>query len=396
MLDSARVRSLRGVLETRLLPAVLKDCAALDLTAFCVRGEPISYAEAVRGSFAPIAVGDAWGPPWSTTWFRVRGSVPPAWAGQKVVALFDLGFLAQTGFTCEALSWKDGVPWRGVDPNHNWLPILGSEVDFYLEAAANPTATLAGPDPAPSMIALRESPDPAFILYVAELRIQDEVARKLALDFKVALDLAEALPDGSPRREILDALDRFADTNDPKVLSDMTSMRATATHLISAVGHAHIDTAWLWPIRETRRKCARSFSTQLALMDEYPDYRFACSQAVQYLWMKESYPTIYEGIRAKVAAGQWEPVGGMWVEPDCNLSIWTWRWGRRRRPGDDRVGAQAHASTRCAGDRPFARSGLLRNRFERSARPDDLGGRAVLRVASRHVHHPGSDQAAQP
>jgi len=319
MLDSGRARRLREVLETRLLTAVLKESEALEMTAFCVRGEPISYADAVRGEFAPIAVGDAWGPPWSTTWFHVRGSVPHAWAGQKVVALFDLGFLAQTGFTCEALAWKDGEPWRGVDPNHSWLPILGSEVDFYLEAAANPTATLAGPDPAPSMIALRESPDPAFNLYAAELRIQDEVARKLALDFKVALDLAEALPDGSPRREILDALDRFADTNDPKVLSDMMSMRATATHLISAVGHAHIDTAWLWPIRETRRKCARSFSTQLALMDEYPDYRFACSQAVQYLWMKESYPTIYEGIRAKVAAGQWEPVGGMWVEPDCNL-----------------------------------------------------------------------------
>ena len=302
-----------------LLPAVLKESAPLQLTAFCVRGEPISYAEAVRSEFAPIEVGDAWGPPWSTTWFHVRGSVPHAWAGQKVVAFFDLGFLAPTGFTCEALAWKDGLPWRGVDPNHSWLPILGSDVDFYLEAAANPTTTLSGSEPAPSMLALRESPDPAFILYTAELRIQDEAARKLALDFKVALDLAEALPDGSSRREILDALDRFADTNDPKVLSDLMSMRATATHLISAVGHAHIDTAWLWPVRETRRKCARSFSTQLALMDEYPDYRFACSQAVQYLWMKESYPSLYARIREKVAAGQWEPVGGMWVEADCNL-----------------------------------------------------------------------------
>jgi alpha-mannosidase len=119
MLDNARARRLREVLETRLLPAVLKDSAPLELTAFCVRGEPISYAEAVRGSFAPIAVGDAWGPPWSTTWFRVRGSVPHPWVGQKVVALFDLGYLGQTGFTCEALAWKDGVPWRGVDPNHS-------------------------------------------------------------------------------------------------------------------------------------------------------------------------------------------------------------------------------------------------------------------------------------
>jgi alpha-mannosidase len=317
--DAERVGKLREVLETRLLPAVLKDSAPLELTAFCVRGEPISHADAVRGEFAPIAVGDAWGPPWSTTWFHVRGSVPPDWAGQKVVAHFDLGYLAQTGFTCEALAWKDGVPWRGVDPNHQWLPIQGSDVDFYVEAAANPTATLSGPEPAPSMIALRESPEAAFILYTAELRIQDESARRVALDFKVALELAEAIPDGDPRREILEALDRFAEAGDPKFLTDLLSMPAAATHRISAVGHAHIDTAWLWPIRETRRKCARSFSTQLALMDEYPDYRFACSQAVQYAWMKESYPSIYEGIRQKVANGQWEPVGGMWVEPDCNL-----------------------------------------------------------------------------
>ena len=169
------------------------------------------------------------------------------------------------------------------------------------------------------MIALRGSPDPAFILREAELRIQDEAARKLALDFKVALELAEALPNGDRRRAILDALDGFAETHDAARLAKLFSEPVGASHHISAVGHAHIDTAWLWPVRETRRKCARSFSTQLALMDEYPDYRFACSQAVQYLWMKESYPSIYEGIRQKVATGQWEPVGGMWVEADCNL-----------------------------------------------------------------------------
>src|SRR5260370_612011 len=90
-------------------------------------------------------------------------------------------------------------------------------------------------------------------------------------------------------------------------------------HHISAVGHAHIDTAWLWPMREAKRKCARTFSTALALMDEYPDFRFACSQPAQYAWMRESYPTIFEGIREKVAAGRWEPVGSMWIEADCNL-----------------------------------------------------------------------------
>jgi alpha-mannosidase len=247
------------------------------LTAFCVRGEPITYADAIRGDFAPFEVGDPWGPPWSTTWVHVRGRVPEEWAGQRVVALFDLGFNGPTGFTCEALAWKDGKPWRGVDPNHRWLPIDGPDVDFYLEAAANPRATEAGPEPAPSMIALRRSPEPAFVLRQAELSIR-----------------------ASPEEGTSD-------------------VRLDPTHKVTAVGHAHIDTAWEWPLREGKRKVARSWSTQLALMDEYPDYGFAASQPAQYAWMKESYPDIYRRIKEKVAAGQWEPVGAMWVEADCNL-----------------------------------------------------------------------------
>ena len=253
----------------------------LDLTAFGVRGEPISYEEAIRGDYRPFRAGEPWGPPWSTTWFHVTGRVPESWAGKKVVALIDLGFDGPTGFTCEALAWIDARPWRGVDPNHRWLPISGQDVDFYLEAAANVKATESGAEPAESMIALRGSDSPAFIFRQAELAISSPLAG----------EVARSAGGGT----------------------------GPATHQITAVGHAHIDTAWLWPLREARRKCARSFSTALALMDEHPDFRFACSQPAQYAWMKEHYPDIYRGIRAKVAAGQWEPVGAMWVEADCNL-----------------------------------------------------------------------------
>ncbi len=96
-------------------------------------------------------------------------------------------------------------------------------------------------------------------------------------------------------------------------------MRLDSSHRITAVGHAHIDTAWEWPIREAKRKVARSWSTQLALLDQYPDYIFAASQPLHYSWMKESYPDIYRRIKEKIAAGRWEPVGAMWVEADCNL-----------------------------------------------------------------------------
>jgi alpha-mannosidase len=249
----------------------------LELTAFRVRSEPISYADAIRGEFAPIKVGDSWGPPWSTTWFHVRGRVPESWSGHRVVASFDLGFDGPTGFTCEALAWKDGKPWRGVDPNHRWLPIDGPDFDFYLEAAANPQAPEQGPGPAPSMIALRESPEPAFVLRQAVLTIR-------------------SLEGLAPGKAPLDA-----------------------SHRITAVGHAHIDTAWKWPIRESKRKVARSWSTQLALMDEHPDYVFAASQPAHYEWMKGLQPDIYRRIKEKVTTRQWEPIGAMWVEADCNL-----------------------------------------------------------------------------
>ena len=248
----------------------------LELTASSIRGEPLPYEEAVRGEFRPFRVGEAWGPPWSTTWFHVRGRVPDEWSGRRVAAVFDLGFDGPTGFTCEALAWKDGRPWRGVDPNHRWLPVDRPEVDFYLEAAANPRATEQGAEPAPSMIALRESPDPAFVLRQAELALMDPPP------------LANAPLD-------------------------------VGSHAITAVGHAHIDTAWEWPLREARRKVARSWSTQVELMDRYPDYVFAASQPAQYQWMKESYPDLYARIKEKVATRQWEPVGAMWVEADCNL-----------------------------------------------------------------------------
>ena len=83
--------------------------------------------------------------------------------------------------------------------------------------------------------------------------------------------------------------------------------------------HAHIDTAWLWPIRETIRKCTRTFASAVRLMDDYPEYRFSCSQAQQYAWIEERHPDLFERITVKVRGGQWIPVGGMWVEADMNL-----------------------------------------------------------------------------
>src|SRR5918995_353836 len=105
-----------------------------------------------------------------------------------------------------------------------------------------------------------------------------------------------------------------------KVLADPLGRPAHASaHRLSAVGHAHIDCAWLWPLRETRRKCARTFANVTALAADYPELVFACSSAQQYAWVKEDQPALFDRIKRTVASGQWAPVGGMWVESDANL-----------------------------------------------------------------------------
>ena len=105
------------------------------------------------------------------------------------------------------------------------------------------------------------------------------------------------------------------------ILSALLAHRnGTHTHRLSAIGHAHLDTAWLWPLAESYRKAVRTFSSQASYMDRYPEHRFACSQAQQLDWIRRRNPaactTASAGWRRR---DSWVPVGGSWVEPDCNL-----------------------------------------------------------------------------
>ncbi len=89
---------------------------------------------------------------------------------------------------------------------------------------------------------------------------------------------------------------------------------------VGIVGHSHIDIAWLWPIRESIRKAARTFSTIIGLMNEYPEMRYIQSQPILYAMIEEHYPELLPSIRRRVEEGRWEPNGGMWVEADCNIT----------------------------------------------------------------------------
>jgi alpha-mannosidase len=88
---------------------------------------------------------------------------------------------------------------------------------------------------------------------------------------------------------------------------------------LALTGHAHLDLAWLWPVAETRRKARRTFASVLGLMDRYEDFVFNQSSAQLYRWIEDDDPTLFERVKERVSEGRWEPVGGSWVEPDCQI-----------------------------------------------------------------------------
>jgi alpha-mannosidase len=165
----------------------------------------------------------------------------------------------------------------------------------------------------------------------AEIAVVRDDIRALRWDVEVLTDLLGVLPATSTRyAKVVEALvqagallDRFDEAEVAqarKVLAVELGRRAADSGLtLSAVGHAHIDLAWLWPLRETRRKTARTFATALANLDEYPDFVFGASQPQQFQWIREDHPGLWDRIRARVAEGRWEAQGAMWVEPDTNL-----------------------------------------------------------------------------
>ncbi len=333
-LDPVRDERIRQVLAAWVRPALCGPSAPLEVLASHVHGEPIGYGEAVAGAFEPFPIGGAWGPPWGTTWFHLLGRVPPGWAGEEVVMRFEIGNAGDTGFGAEALVWCGDFPAQGLSPNHSRFRIAPrasghEQVDLYVEAAANPRP----PQHLTTWPLLLADPHgaPAFTLARADLAVFRRQLFAFHQAFAALYGLYRDLPADEPRAAqlgaALDAACRALDLDDipasyrqaKPILDDQLRPATASAHHMSAVGHAHIDTAWLWPLRETIRKCARTFSTAVTLMDRYPEYRFACSQPQQYEWMKEHYPSLYRRMVEKVATGQLVPTGAMWVEADCNV-----------------------------------------------------------------------------
>ena len=342
--NSTLIRArIRRFVSERITPSRYRVSSPLKITAWEVPDEPVPFADAQGQAFSPFRLGQPWGKPWGTTWFHVTGVVPASWSrfddlDTRTELLVDLGFLSgQAGFQAEGLVYDpEGHIVKAVEPFNNYVPLTagpGDRIDLFIEAASNPDVgsdwtfqpTNVG-DKATSGV------EPIYHLRQMDVALLDTQVWQLDRDVWTLFGLMEQLSTELPRTaEILRGLEEMTDLMDPEDVSGTASAgRAllapllaqpayASAHKVIAVGHAHIDSAWLWPVRETIRKCARTFSNVLHLMDEDPDFIFACSSAQQYAWMKQHYPELFERIRVRALEGRFVPVGGMWVESDTNM-----------------------------------------------------------------------------
>ncbi|GAA2120607.1 alpha-mannosidase [Streptomyces synnematoformans] len=361
---------LERALRQRLVPRIHTRLSAVDVSAWPVDGdgEPVPAAHALglaplpgRSTpvYEPLAPGDPWGPAWGTTWLRVDGTVPeearrdPARTTELVL---ELGWEDHSvGGQAEGMLYRpDGSVIKAVHPRSGWLRLTGPGASpgvlradgtftVYVEAAANPLVLGLPPFvTTPLGDKLTAGPAPLYRLARAEVCDLDAGLWELVRDLEVAGGLAAEVSEDEPRhwrllRAVDAALDAAGSTSRAEGSAggrdlDATAPRARAAlapelakpahasaHRITAVGHAHIDAAWLWPLRETVRKVARTVANVLTLMDSDPDFVFAMSSAQQFAWLEEHYPELFERVRARVAEGRFVPVGGMWVESDTTM-----------------------------------------------------------------------------
>lgn len=279
----------------------------------------IPFSEAIKAEYKPTKVGESFGPAWSTHWFRVHIQVPAAWRGKPGVEF-------QWDADSEGMIWtEDGQAIQGltggpgVDRRVEYILPKGTErLTFFLEMACNGMFGVGNGGLINPPLTNRY-----YRLDRACLVLPHLEARALYHDFDILRQLTKDMPADSAisalaLKAATTTINAFQVGDDASIdqareVSKQALKRSGASrlHHLTAIGHCHIDTAWLWPFDETRRKTARSWATQIRLMDEYPEHRFCASQAQQWEWLQQDYPELFKRISDKVHDGRFMPIGGV-------------------------------------------------------------------------------------
>ncbi|KDQ27960.1 glycoside hydrolase family 38 protein [Pleurotus ostreatus PC15] len=300
-----------------------------------------TFEEAMEQTFKPAKKGMAFGPSWTNHWWKVRVTIPGYWQQyERVQFEFDPG--------CEAMIYTvDGLPLQGITGGYGGDRrveyIIPPEAvqkgfhEFVIESSCN------GMFGVPWNGDTIQPPDMNryFTLASADLVVPNQQAWALFWDFVTLREIADTLPGNTPlQNKALSTANEIMNVFNKGDASDINRARKLAEEvfgegweskgaaiydegpkksLVWGIGHCHIDTAWLWPYRVTQQKVARSWSTQVDLMERYPEHRFTCSSAQQYKWLEQLYPPLFDRVKEKVLDGKFHLVGGSWVENDSNM-----------------------------------------------------------------------------
>jgi alpha-mannosidase len=288
------------------------------------KGRYTSPSETDQAEWQAFNPGDHWGEYDDHAWFRADVTIPPQFDGKKV--LLDVSVDTERWFadSRQFILFVDGTIRQGMDINHRTCVLrhqaqAGEMIRVDLEAYAG----------------LVEKPTELYL----QLFVENPDVKKIYYDLFVPLQVVTEMPEGDKLRlDLLDVLNQAVnrlDLRKPFSAAFHQSIADTGAFLEEhfyqafcgdnpikavAVGHTHIDVAWLWRLRQTREKTGRSFATVLRLMEDYPEYRFMSSQPQLYQFLSEDFPGLFDQVRARVDEGRWEAEGAMWLEADCNLT----------------------------------------------------------------------------
>lgn len=306
-------------------PAIYTKIAPLSVRAY-VTPEPVKFSERTSGEEKILTVGESWGKLWDCAWFCFEGRIPESEREKNLVLMLDV-----SGEMC--VFDKAGVPVACLtNVNSDFDDSLGNPGKriYVLDKATKESGEITLWADAGCNDLFGNYQNSGRVME-ADLAICDGELRDIYYDLAVIRDMLGCIDKNSARYKRL--LGRTYDavcmitTPDfdreavKRILNKELDRKCGDSSLrVTGIGHAHIDLAWLWPIRETKRKGARTFSNVIQLMDRYPDFIFGASQPQLYKWVKEDYPELYAKIKQKVKENRWECQGGMWVEADTNVS----------------------------------------------------------------------------
>ncbi len=288
----------------------------------CPCGYKENHTPPPLSDFSPYQLGDDWGNGFdSHVWFHFEVKIPEHMKKKPVELCIESDKTGGVGSNPQFLLYINGKIRQGLDVRHRFVPLNepNQTYDIYVYAYTGARIKTA-----------------KLFAEIANLNVDcnnlyyDLITPLQTLDFtdKHSLEYAEML---SYLDHAVSMLDMYELGSDAFYRSCAAASRYMTNEFygkycspsrahVTAIGHTHIDCAWLWTLRQTREKVQRSFATVLELMKQYPEYKFMSSQALLYQNCKEEAPELYEEIKKRVAEGRWEVEGAMWVEADCNLS----------------------------------------------------------------------------